>query len=173
MGTPRHPSLYQINTRVWLTALARSLGRPATLDDIPDAALDGLARMGFDWIWLLSVWQTGAAGQRVSRATRSGGTNSRTRCRISARPTSRDLASPSPGTTSMINWEAMRRWCASATVSAYAVSACCSISFRLSRPVIVWNSIGVLTNSGTIWAYWNFAHGERETLTGRENHGER
>ena len=40
MGTPRHPSLYQINTRVWLTALAQSLGRPATLDDIPDAALD-------------------------------------------------------------------------------------------------------------------------------------
>src|SRR5215208_5981344 len=68
MGTPRHPSLYQINTRVWLTALARSLGRPATLDEIPDAALDGLAGMGFDWIWLLSVWQTGPAGQRVSRA---------------------------------------------------------------------------------------------------------
>ena len=67
MGTPRHPSLYQINTRVWLTALARSLGRPATLDDIPDAELDGLAGMGFDWIWFLSVWQTGPAGQRVSR----------------------------------------------------------------------------------------------------------
>jgi hypothetical protein len=28
MGTPRHPSLYQINTRVWLTALARSLAGP-------------------------------------------------------------------------------------------------------------------------------------------------
>jgi glycosidase len=23
--------------------------------------------MGFDWIWLLSVWRTGQAGQRVSR----------------------------------------------------------------------------------------------------------
>jgi hypothetical protein len=68
MSTPRHPSLYQVNTRVWLTALARSLGRPATLDDIPDAQLDGLLAMGFDWIWFLSVWQTGAAGQRVSRA---------------------------------------------------------------------------------------------------------
>ncbi|HJY33459.1 MAG TPA: hypothetical protein VJ260_01340, partial [Vicinamibacterales bacterium] len=67
MGTPRHPSLYQINTRVWLTALAQSLGRPATLDDIPDGELDGLAGMGFDWIWFLSVWQTGPAGQRVSR----------------------------------------------------------------------------------------------------------
>src|SRR6476659_1955265 len=68
MCTPRHPSLYQINTRVWLTALGRSLGRPATLDYIPDAELDGLAGMGFDWIWFLSVWQTGPAGQRVSRA---------------------------------------------------------------------------------------------------------
>jgi glycosidase len=63
---PRYPSLYQINTRVWLTALGRSLGRHATLDDIPDAELDRLAAMGFDWVWLLSVWQTGAAGQRVS-----------------------------------------------------------------------------------------------------------
>ncbi len=46
MGTPRYPSLYQINTRVWLTALAQSLGRPATLDDIPDAELDRLAGDG-------------------------------------------------------------------------------------------------------------------------------
>jgi hypothetical protein len=37
---PRYPSLYQINTRVWLTALSRPLGRQATLDDIPDAELD-------------------------------------------------------------------------------------------------------------------------------------
>ena len=27
MATPRYPSLYQINTRVWLTDLSRSLGR--------------------------------------------------------------------------------------------------------------------------------------------------
>src|SRR4030095_14726669 len=62
-----HPSLYQINTRVWLMELARTLGRPATLDDIPDAELDRLAALGFDWIWFLSVWQTGPAGQRASR----------------------------------------------------------------------------------------------------------
>ena len=29
----RNPSLYQVNTRVWLTALSRDLGRAATLDD--------------------------------------------------------------------------------------------------------------------------------------------
>jgi glycosidase len=67
MGTPRYPSLYQINTRVWLTELSRQLRRPATLDDISDADLDRLAELGFDWVWFLSVWQTGLAGQRVSR----------------------------------------------------------------------------------------------------------
>jgi hypothetical protein len=68
MATPRYPSLYQINTRVRLTELSRALGRAATLDDFDDAELDRLAALGFDWIWLLSVWQTGPAGQRVSRS---------------------------------------------------------------------------------------------------------
>jgi len=65
-----HPSLYQVNTRVWLTSLSKTLGRPATLDDIPDTALDRMAGMGFDWVWFLSVWQTGAAGRRISRENR-------------------------------------------------------------------------------------------------------
>lgn len=63
----RYPSLFQINTRVWLTELSRGLGRRATLDDIPDVELDRLASLGFDWIWMLSVWQTGPAGRDVSR----------------------------------------------------------------------------------------------------------
>ena len=65
---PSYPSLYQINTRVWLTALSQTVGRPATLDDVPDAELDRLAAAGFDWVWLLSVWRTGPAAQRISRA---------------------------------------------------------------------------------------------------------
>jgi len=65
---PASPALYQINTRVWLTALGQALGRSATLDDVPDAELDRVAGMGFDWIWLLSVWRTGPAAQRISRA---------------------------------------------------------------------------------------------------------
>jgi hypothetical protein len=50
---PRYPLLFQINTRVWLTALSRASGREATLDDIPDHELDHLAQLGFDWIWML------------------------------------------------------------------------------------------------------------------------
>ena len=68
MSDLRYPSLYQINTRVWLTELSRTLGRTATLDDVPDAELDRLAKLGFDWVWFLSVWQTGPAAQAISRA---------------------------------------------------------------------------------------------------------
>jgi hypothetical protein len=68
MSSPLYPSLAQVNTRVWLTALSRQLGRPATLDDIPDSDLEEIARLGFDWIWLLSVWQIGELGRSIPRA---------------------------------------------------------------------------------------------------------
>ena len=63
-----YPLLYQINTRVWLNDLSSRIGRSATLDDIPDSQLDELAARGFEWIWLLSVWQTGTAAQQISRS---------------------------------------------------------------------------------------------------------
>ena len=66
MNQTKYPSLYQINTRVWLTELSKNLGRPATLDDIPDTELDHLAAMGFDWVWFLSVWTTGEKARKVS-----------------------------------------------------------------------------------------------------------
>ena len=43
---PAYPALYQVNTRVRLRALGAELGRPATLDDIPDTELDRLGRAG-------------------------------------------------------------------------------------------------------------------------------
>jgi hypothetical protein len=68
MVQSEYPSLFQINTRVRLTELSRTLGKSATLDDIPDPELDRLAELGFDWVWLLSVWQTGPAARAISRA---------------------------------------------------------------------------------------------------------
>jgi hypothetical protein len=66
---PRYPSLFQINTRVSLQRLSREAGKRVTLADIDDATLDGFAEQGFDWIWLLCVWQTGDAGRAVSRSS--------------------------------------------------------------------------------------------------------
>jgi hypothetical protein len=60
MANPRFPSLYQIHTRVWLNG--------ATLDGVPDAELDRIAALGFDWVWLLGVWQTGEKGREAALA---------------------------------------------------------------------------------------------------------
>jgi Alpha amylase, catalytic domain len=69
MANPvRCPTLFQINTRVWLQRLSHEAGKRVTLVDIDDATLDLVAEQGFDWIWLLSVWQTGAAGRAVSHS---------------------------------------------------------------------------------------------------------
>ena len=66
MESPRYPLLFQINTRVRLSELAVVLGRPATLDDVTDRALDQLALDGFDLVWFLGIWQTGEAARQVS-----------------------------------------------------------------------------------------------------------
>jgi hypothetical protein len=63
---PRHPALLQINTRTWISERSEALERAATLDDMPDAALERIAQNGFDWVWLLGVWQTGEAGREIS-----------------------------------------------------------------------------------------------------------
>lgn len=68
-NTPRYPALYEVNIRPRLRRLARETGRPRiTLKDIPDAWLAGLSACGFDWVYLLSVWETGEAGLCVSRS---------------------------------------------------------------------------------------------------------
>jgi hypothetical protein len=62
-----HPQLYQLNTRVLLGELGRTLGRRATLDDFADPFLDEIAARGFEWVWPLGVWQTGPAAREISR----------------------------------------------------------------------------------------------------------
>jgi len=56
----------QLNTRVLLSELSDSLHRPTTLVDVPQAAVDGIAQAGFDWTWLLGIWQTGEVGRQIS-----------------------------------------------------------------------------------------------------------
>ena len=65
---PRYPSLFPVNTRVYLSERTAALGRPATLDNMPNRALDEWAQAGFDLVWFLGIWQTGPAGRRVSES---------------------------------------------------------------------------------------------------------
>jgi glycosidase len=64
-----NPSIFQIDVRDWLYRCSQDLDRPCQLDEIPDPYLDRIAGLGFDWIWLLGIWQTGPAGAQISRQT--------------------------------------------------------------------------------------------------------
>jgi len=94
---------------VWLTELSRG-ARKATLDEIPDAELDRIAKLGFDWVWLLSVWQTGEmARQIIANDSRVAQRIEETLPDLTDEDI-QDLVSPSRDIKRMISSEAMRRW---------------------------------------------------------------
>jgi hypothetical protein len=68
LNSKRFPSLYQVNIRVVLHDLSKQLGRTALLDEVPDANIEAWAAYGFDYVWLLSVWQTGPTARAISRS---------------------------------------------------------------------------------------------------------
>src|SRR5688572_19972834 len=64
---PIDPRVYEINTRVWLAELSRGQGRPLTLDAVPEAEMTRIAARGFDAVWLMGVWTSGAAPMAEAR----------------------------------------------------------------------------------------------------------
>lgn len=53
----KNPSLYEINTRVWIRQFD-SEGKKATLEDVPERYWRSLKDKGMDYIWLMGVWKT-------------------------------------------------------------------------------------------------------------------
>lgn len=66
-----HPHLYEINTWVWLEELSRRAGKTVTLGSVPDAEWERLAALGFDFVWLMGVWERSAAGRQIARTDMS------------------------------------------------------------------------------------------------------
>jgi hypothetical protein len=65
---PKHPLVYEINTWVWLGEMTAPAARRATLADVPAAVWDEVARLGFDAVWLMGVWERSPAGRQVALA---------------------------------------------------------------------------------------------------------
>jgi len=66
MRLPPSPTVYEINTAVWLERLGRERGRPLRLEEAPDAAWDWLAALPVDAVWLMGVWQRSQEGLRIA-----------------------------------------------------------------------------------------------------------
>ena len=63
---PKHPFIYEINTRVWLDELGRRAGRALSLASVPDREWDGLAALAVDAVWLMGVWERSPVGIAIA-----------------------------------------------------------------------------------------------------------
>ena len=68
MRLPSRPTIYEINTAVWLERLGRGRGRPLALDEVPAAEWDVLATLPVDAVWLMGVWERSPAGLEIASA---------------------------------------------------------------------------------------------------------
>jgi Alpha amylase, catalytic domain len=68
---PRCPTLYEINTWVWISELSKTAGKQINLSSVPPAEWDAIAALGLDAVWLMGVWERSPAG--VSIANKNSG----------------------------------------------------------------------------------------------------
>jgi hypothetical protein len=62
----KYPTLYEINTWVWLTALSQKYGTTINLSSVPSAEWDAIAAYGFDAVWFMGVWERSPAGIAIA-----------------------------------------------------------------------------------------------------------
>jgi glycosidase len=60
------PTVYEINTAVWLTRLAQDGVARGGLRDVPGEHWDALAGLPVDAVWLMGVWQRSPAGLAIA-----------------------------------------------------------------------------------------------------------
>ena len=68
---PRYPSIYEINTWVWLSELSRKYGKSTNLSSVPAAEWDVVAAYGFDGVWLMGVWERSPAGIAIAHRNKN------------------------------------------------------------------------------------------------------
>jgi Alpha amylase, catalytic domain len=77
MRLPARPTVYEINTAVWLERLGRGRGDRLTLDQVPKSEWDALAALPVDAVWLMGVWERSPAGLRIALANPEIGAGNR------------------------------------------------------------------------------------------------
>ncbi len=63
---PRYPTLYEINTWVWLSELSAKTETAVDLSSVPASEWNALANLGFDAVWLMGVWERSPVGIAIA-----------------------------------------------------------------------------------------------------------
>jgi hypothetical protein len=68
---PRYPTIYEINSWVWLHSLGEKSGTSFDLGSVPSAEWDAIADYGFDAVWLMGVWERSPAGIAIANQNKN------------------------------------------------------------------------------------------------------
>jgi hypothetical protein len=63
---PRYPTVYEINTWVWLSELSQKYRKAVDLASVPAVEWELIADYGFDAVWLMGVWERSPAGTMIA-----------------------------------------------------------------------------------------------------------
>src|SRR4249920_3834965 len=63
---PKHPTIYLINTWVWVGELGQKYRKPVNLATVPKQEWDAIASYGFDAVWFMGVWERSPAGIEIA-----------------------------------------------------------------------------------------------------------
>jgi glycosidase len=67
----KYPTVYEINTWVWLADLSQKYRRTIDLSCVPPAEWDAIARFGFNSVWLMGVWERSPAGMAIANQNKN------------------------------------------------------------------------------------------------------
>ncbi len=62
-----NPHLFQIHTWAWLDKLSKQAGQRLQLIDVADEEWDRIKALGFDFVYLMGIWQRSPAGRHIFR----------------------------------------------------------------------------------------------------------
>jgi hypothetical protein len=63
---PPYPTLYEINTWVWLSELSQKHGKKIDLSSVPPTEWDAIGAHGFDGVWFMGVWDRSPKGIAIA-----------------------------------------------------------------------------------------------------------
>ena len=61
------PTIYEINTPIFLREVSERVGREVTFADIPDSEWDAIAYPGIDTIWFMGVWKRSLLARQMAK----------------------------------------------------------------------------------------------------------
>jgi hypothetical protein len=67
----QYPTLYEINTWVWLSELTRKYGEKIDLSSVPATEWDSIAAYCFDAVWFMGVWERSPAGIEIANQNKN------------------------------------------------------------------------------------------------------